>query len=192
MRFCQTHHLLEREIRVTARTLKPDEAIGHPEADDFPLQKGRERLMQAQFETGRGQAFTDQYGNFKGRLKEVVDMDFANNFRRAVFVATLNAVLAHFGEAAGTVHCRDQEPTACAMEVSRYIRARYGVVRLTQIGFQPRLVDCLQKDHEYRIVDLDPDNIGETVGTTRIEGPKATVDAVAWSELLLVTGTTLG
>jgi len=88
LRFCQIHHLLEREIRVTARTLKPDEAIGHPEADDFPLQKGRERLMQAQFETGRGQAFTDQYGDFKGRLKEVVHMELTNNYRRAVFVAT--------------------------------------------------------------------------------------------------------
>jgi hypothetical protein len=191
LRFCQVHHLLEQEIRVTARTLKPDEAIGHPESDDFPLQKGRERLMQARFETGRGQAFTDQYGDFKGRLKEVVRMDFANNYRRAVFVATLNAVLAHFGEATGTVHCRDQEPTACAEEVSRYIRARYGVVRLTQIGFQPRLVDRLQQDHEYRVVDLDPDNIGESVGAAQIEGPEATADAVAWADLLLVTGTTL-
>jgi hypothetical protein len=191
LRFCQVNHLLEQEIRVTARTLKPDEAIGHPESDDFPLQKGRERLMQARFETGRGQAFTDQYGDFKGRLKEVVRMDFANNYRRAVFVATLNAVLAHFSKATGTVHCRDQEPSACAEEVSRYIRARYGVVRLTQIGFQPRLVDHLQQDHEYRVVDLDPDNIGKFVGAVQIEGPESTVDAVAWAELLLVTGTTL-
>ena len=167
-RFCQVHHLLEREIRVTARTLKPDEAIGHPEADDFPLQKGRERLMQAaQFKAGLGQAFTDQYGDFKGRLKEVVHMDLTNNYRRAVFVTTLNAVLAHFGEATGTIHCRDQEPSACAEEVSRYIQARYGVVRVTQIGLQPRLVDRLQQDHEYRIVDLDPDNIGKSVVCSR-------------------------
>jgi hypothetical protein len=191
LRFCQVHHLLEREIRVTARTLKPDEAIGHPEADDFPLQKGRERLMQAQFVAGLGQAFTDQYGNFKGRLKEVVHMELTNNYRRAVFVATLNAVLAHFGGATGTVHCRDQEPSVCAEEVSRYIQAQYGVVRLTQIGFQPRLVDRLQQDHEYRIVDLDPDNIGKSVGAVQIEGPEATGDAVAWADLLLVTGTTL-
>jgi uncharacterized protein (DUF4213/DUF364 family) len=191
LRFCQAHHLLEQEILITARTLKPDEAIGHPESNDFPLQKGRERLMQAQFETGRGQAFTDHYGNFKGRLKDVVDMDFTNNYRRAVFVATLNAVLAHFGKVTGAVHCRDQEPTDCAEEVSRYIRARYGFVRLTQIGFQPRLVDRLQQDHEYRIVDLDPDNIGKFVGEVQIEGPEATVDAVAWADLLLVTGTTL-
>jgi hypothetical protein len=38
---------LYREIRVTARTLKPEAAMGHPEADDFPLRKGRERLMQS-------------------------------------------------------------------------------------------------------------------------------------------------
>jgi hypothetical protein len=191
LRFCQGHQLLERKIRVTARTLDPEEAIGNPESDDFPLQKGRERLMQAEFEAGRGQAFTDQYGNFEGRLKEIVHMDFANNYRRAVFVATLNAVLAHFGQATGTIHCRDQDPSNCAEEVARYIRARYGAVRLTQIGFQPRLVDRLQQDHEYRIVDLDPDNIGKSVGVVQIEGPEATADAVAWAELLLVTGTTL-
>lgn len=191
LRFCQGRQLLEREIRVTARTLKPEEAIGHPESDDFPLQKGRERLMQAEFETGRGQAFTDQYGDFKGRLKEVVHMDFTSNYRRAVFVATLNAVLAHCGQATGTIHCRDQDPSTCAEEVARYIQARHGAARLTQIGFQPRLVDRLQQDHAYRIVDLDLDNIGRSVGAVQIEGPEATADAVAWADLLLVTGTTL-
>ena len=44
--------------------------------------------MQAQFETALGQTFTDQYGDFKGRLKEVVHTDHTNTYRRAVFVAT--------------------------------------------------------------------------------------------------------
>ena len=47
-------------VKVKARTLSTEEAIGNPEADDFPLQKGKERLMQAQFGRGLGQAFTDQ------------------------------------------------------------------------------------------------------------------------------------
>ena len=55
---CVAHHLMDREIEVRAKVLTPEEAIGHPESNDFPLQKGKERLMQAEFDTGIGQAFS--------------------------------------------------------------------------------------------------------------------------------------
>ena len=45
---CEHHDLMDREVTVKARTLSTQEAIGNPEADDFPLQQGRERLMQAE------------------------------------------------------------------------------------------------------------------------------------------------
>ena len=183
--------MLHQEIRIRAKTLTPEEAIGNPEADDFPLQKGKERLMQAEFGLGKGQAFTDQYGDFTGRLSDVVEMNLDNNYRRAVFVASLNAVLNHLGEAKGTVHCRDQDPAQCAVEVTRHIREKFGPVRITQVGFQPRLLEDLHKEHDYRILDLDPDNIGARKWGVMVEGPEYTQEAVKWADLLLVTGTTL-
>ena len=51
---CKSHNLLSESVRVKARVLSSEEAIGNPEADDFPLQKGKERLMQAEFGTGTG------------------------------------------------------------------------------------------------------------------------------------------
>jgi len=102
--------ILGERVRVRARTLCIEEAIGNPEADDFPLQKGKERLMQAEFRNALGQAFSDRYGDFEGTLEEVLEMLLENNFRRAIFVATLNAVLRHRNRIDRTVHCRDQGP----------------------------------------------------------------------------------
>jgi hypothetical protein len=101
---CKSENLLGESVQVKARVLSSQEAIGNPEATDFPLQKGKERLMQARFGTGIGQAFTDRYGDFYGKLKDIIDMPLENNFRRAVFISSLNAVLRHLNKVQGTVH----------------------------------------------------------------------------------------
>jgi hypothetical protein len=188
---CRERGLLDEQITIRARALDTEEAIGHPEGDDFPLQKGRERLMQAEFQGARGQAFTDRYGDFSGRLSQVLEMDLANNYRRAIFVATLNAVLRHLGTAERTLHCRDKEPSVCAGQVSSHIQKAWGAARITQIGFQPKLIEGVQQGRKFRVVDLDPENIGTVKGAVTVEGPEATADAVDWADLLLVTGTTL-
>ena len=188
---CESHQLPSETVRVKARVLSSEEAIGNPEEDDFPLQKGRERLMQAEFGTGTGQAFTDRYGDFSGKLYDIIEMPLKNNFRRAVFVATLNAVLRHLNKVQGTIHCREKEPSLCAAELARFIKDRYGQPKITQVGFQPRMVEHLAAAFEYRILDMDPDNIGTRKFDAVVEGPEATAKAVAWADLLLVTGTTL-
>lgn len=53
------------------------------------------------------------------------------------------------------------------------------------------MVERLSAAFEYRILDLDPDNIGTTKFDAVVEGPEAAVEAAAWADLLLVTGTTL-
>ena len=187
----ETHNLHGEPVRIKARVLSIQEAIGNPEADDFPLQKGKERLMQAQFGSGTGQAFTDRYGNYEGKLEAVLSMPLTNNYRRAVFVATVNAVMRHLKLIDRTVHCRDKEPAQCAAELVGYIKERYGRVKVTQVGFQPRMVENLAQAFDYRILDLDPDNIGSRKYGVLIEGPQTAADAVDWADLLLVTGTTL-
>ena len=188
---CKYQNLLARPVRVRARVLTAEEAIGNPEADDFPLQKGRERLMQAEFSGGIGQAFTDQYGDFEGILEDVLELNLENNFRRAVFVATLNAVLRSMNQIDKTVHCRDHGPGQCAFELVSDLKARYGLVKIAQIGFQPRMVESLASEFPLRVLDLDPDNIGTLKFQVTIEGPENTEEAINWADLLLVTGTTL-
>ena len=188
---CKSHRFLSEPVKVKAKVLSSEEAIGNPESDDFPLQKGKERMMQAEFGTGIGQAFTDQYGDFTGKLHDIIEMPLENNFRRAVFVAALNAVLRHLEQIRGTIHCRDEDPTLCAAELVRFIKHRYGQLKITQVGFQPRMVEQLAESFEYRILDMDPDHIGTRKFGAQVEGPEATEEATAWADLLLVTGTTL-
>lgn len=183
--------LLDQRVLVRARALTTEEAIGNPEADDFPLQKGRERLMQADFLGSFGQAFTDQYGDFEGPLKEILEMDLKNNYRRAIFIATLNAVLRHMGLSGKTIHCRDKEPSLCAESLVENIKRRYGSIKVLQIGFQPRMVEYLAAQFPLRVVDLDPENIGASKFGVDIEGPDATDEAIKWADLLFVTGTTI-
>lgn len=90
---CHQQNLLDEKVEVRALTLTPEEAIGHPEEQDFPLQKGKERLMQAEFRGGGGQAFTDQFGDFLGSLKEVLAMPLGNNYRRAGLPHGLGPIL---------------------------------------------------------------------------------------------------
>ncbi|MBW1710562.1 MAG: hypothetical protein JRJ73_11860 [Deltaproteobacteria bacterium] len=183
--------LLNESVRIKTRPLSPEEAIGNPEADDFPLQKGRERLIQAEFRGSPGQAFTDRYGDFEGSLEEVASTASKNNFRRAVFVAALNAVLRHLGQAEKTIHCKDKGPNQCARELTSYISERFGTVKITQAGFQPRMIESLAPNFPLRVLDLDSDNIGSQKFGVTIEGPEDTKDAIRWADLLFVTGTTL-
>lgn len=182
---------LNKPVHIKARALNVEEAIGNPEAKDFPIQKGRERLMQADFNGASGQAFTDQYGNFEGTLEQILAMPLVNNYRRAIFVAALNAVMRYMKITDKTIHCRDQEPVQCSLDLKNYIEKNYGNKKILQIGFQPRMIESLSAHFPMRVIDLDPENIGSKKFQAVIEGPEATDEAIKWADLLLVTGTTL-
>ena len=119
---------------VSARTLTPQEVIGKPERNDFPLIKGKEVMLQADFNGGLGQAFTDMPGNYSGSLQEVLDLPLDNNFNRAVFISTLNAVLRYLNYISKTVHCRDKEPGECAAYLIDYVEERFGIPRIALLG----------------------------------------------------------
>jgi len=190
-KLCRENNLLGERVIVRARTLTPEEAIGNPEGDDFPLKKGKERLMEAEFRGALGQAFTDRFGDYEGTLDDIFSMPLKNNYRRALFVAALNAALRHLGLVGGTVHCRDKGPAECAAQIASFIKDRVGIAKITQIGFQPAIAGALAKTFPFRLLDLDPDNIGREKFGIIVEGPETTDVAVEWADLLLVTGTTL-
>lgn len=178
-------------IQVTATPLTPEEAIGNPENHDYPLLKGKERIMEAEFRGAIGHAFTDMYGNFSGTLVEVTTMALKNNFRRAVFVSSLNAVMRYLKKVDGTIHCKDQAPPRCGQELVSHIRKHFGHPRIAMVGFQPRMVEALSREFDIRVTDMDPDNIGQTKFGLVIGGPQETPGNVSWSDLCVVTGTTV-
>ena len=179
------------EVVIRATPLSPQEAIGNPEDRDYPLIIGVERLMQAEFRDCLGQAFTDMYGDFSGRLSDIVEMDLTNNFRRAIFISSLNAVMRYLGLVDKTVHCKDNEPRECSYELVKHIEGNYGHPRLAMVGFQPRMVEALSKEFELRVTDMDEDNIGTEKFGTIIYEPEKTQENLDWCDIALVTGTTI-
>ena len=183
--------LMEAVIEVTAAPLSVEQAIGRPEGQDFPIQKGKEKLMEACFQGAKGQAFTDTYGNYQGRLADVAALNLEDQRSRAVFVATLNAVTRFLGQTQGTIHCKDTGPKDCAQQISAYIRNRHSSPKIGMVGYQPALIAALSSTFAMRVLDLDPDNIGQVLHGALIEGGAATAAVLDWADLLLVTGTTL-
>ena len=53
------------------------------------------------------------------------------------------------------------------------------------------MVESLAARFPLRVLDMDPDNIGSKKYGATIESPDNTAEAVAWADLLVVTGTTI-
>jgi len=176
---------------VSARTLTPQEVIGKPERDDFPLLKGKEVMLQADFKGSLGQAFTDMPGNYSSSLGEILTMSLDNNFKRAIFIAALNAVLRHLNYISKTVHCKDKEPGECAAHLVDYIKERFGNPNIAFIGMQPAMVEALAVQFEIKVVDLDPDNLGQKKSGVTIEDVAHTEEILSWADLVVATGTTV-
>lgn len=182
----------EKVIIVSARPLTPDEAIGKPDRDDYPLLNGKEVMMEARFRAGVGQAFTDQPGHFEGTLGEVLQLPLNTNFRRAVFVATLNAILDNLNQVKATVHCKDKEPALCAQELPTYIEKQYGKPKIAFIGFQPALIQALHDaSFDLRVTDLNPDNIDQIRCGVRIDNAVLNTKNARWADIILSTGSVL-
>ncbi len=190
-RIVREYGLESERVQVVAKPLTPEEAIGRPEERDYPLLKGKERLMEARLKGTPGQAFTDMFGRYDGTVSDILRAELRTNFHRAVFISTLNAVMNHVGLIHKVVHCKDEEPGRCSLELLRYIGEEFGNPRIAMAGFQPRMVQILSKAFPLRVTDLDPDNIGEEKFGIPIEGPDKTRANLVWCDVLLVTGTTI-
>jgi uncharacterized protein (DUF4213/DUF364 family) len=191
LKIIEQYNLSDETVLIRAKTLTPEEAIGDPEGDDFPILKGHERLMQAEVRGCFGQAFTDMYGNFDGTLQDVLNMKLDNNFRRAIFIASLNAVMRSLGMIEGSVHCKDSGPEECGRELVKFLK-QYGRSKIALIGFQPVHARCCLEGHELKILDLDKENIGnEKYGVIVQDGSQNVDEVLKWCDLALVTGTTV-
>jgi hypothetical protein len=186
------NNLNEQNIVITCSVLTPQEAIGDPERKDFPIQKGKEKMMQACFGCSYGQAFTDMANGFNGKLKDLTTMQLKTNYERAVFISGLNAVLRDLKMADRTIHCKDDGPKKCSLELAEMIEKEYGQPKIALFGLQPAMAEVLAKEFSLRIFDLDQDNIGQEKFGTIIENGICDIGEVeAWSDLFLVTGSTI-
>ena len=183
------------EITINSRALKSEEAIGHPERDDFPLLRGKEVLLQADLQGALGQAFTADPIAYHGSIQNLLTRPDDRPGTHALLVSSLNALLNKLGQVGHTVHCIDREPEECAAHISQFILEEHGLCNIGIIGYQPAILDhCTQVFGPSRvnITDLNADVVGTIrYGVKVMDGLSDTKTLVDFAEVLLVTGTIL-
>jgi len=184
------HSLAEERVSVHARPLTPEEVIGRPVHDDYPLLKGKERMMQAVFQDAKGQAYSDHTGDFSGSLSQVINLPMDSNYHRALLVATANAVLRKLSIIEKSCHCKDNDPVMCATYLKDTLLA-FSPNKIGMIGHQPRLLEEISRHFEVRACDRDPEKIGTTASGVMVEDSGAHKDIKKWADLIFATGTTL-
>ncbi len=186
------NNLLNDRVEVKGKVLSNEEAIGNPERRDFPLLKGKEKLLEADYKGTKGQAYTDSPYSSSGILQDFLDMPMRSNFEKAAFIAVLNAVMRHLDLIEGTVHCKNEEISQCAQKLVQHLQEKYGCPKIGLIGLQPAILEYISKAFPVRVVDLDPDNVGQRKSGVIVEdATKNTTDMIEWCDLLLVTGSTV-
>jgi uncharacterized protein (DUF4213/DUF364 family) len=195
IKIAEKENLLRVGVTVLAKPLTAEEAIGNPGRRDFPIIIGKERVIEATIMGFKGHAYTDSPQEFVGTLQDVLGLELTTNQKRAIYVATLNAFLGCLNMAEKTVHCRDEEPEECALEIAELVLKRHGRVDIGLIGLNPaiaeRLVDAFGPDH-VRMTDLSADNIGKRrYGVEIWDGNERTEDLIDASDVIIFTGTTL-
>lgn len=185
------------ETPVVIRPLGVVEAIGDPAPwHDYPLLKGKEKLIEAEFRGGRGQAFTSFPAGWRGTLGEILALDLAGDRNRALFVAAANALGRSLGLVDDTIHCHDAGPGRCAKAMAEEMARRLppdGQVCL--VGYQPGFVHALAErlgPERVLVLDLDPEQIGKTeAGVAILDGKTKLDHAAAVCAFCLATGSTL-
>ncbi|MDT8304030.1 MAG: DUF364 domain-containing protein [Sedimentisphaerales bacterium] len=179
---------------VAVRPLSPHDAIGDAEAD-FVIKKGKEYVIEAEFNKAHGQAFTGIACQWNGTLEALLSLDLSDIRNRGIFVASMNAVLRSLKLATGTNHCLDEDPTNCGPEIAQQLKAKFGAKRFGLVGLQPAILKALVNHftREFvRVVDLNPDNIGSLKSGIEVwDGQTDLPCLVEWSEVGLATGSSI-
>ncbi len=187
------YHIDVKEKSVISCGLTPEEAIGITERKDYPILTGKDVMLQATYRGARGQAFTDAPADYSGTLEEILSMDIlADEHARGLFFASMNAVMRHLNLIEGMVHCRGDEPPKCSVLCLEQLLKEHVGKRIALIGCQPSLFQALSGNFPLRVLDLNPDNVGqEHFGITVEHGINDYDDVVLnWAELILCTSST--
>ncbi|MEG1500832.1 MAG: DUF364 domain-containing protein [Clostridiales bacterium] len=185
------HDLNLSEIKIRSQGLSPEEAIGITERRDYPILTGQEVMLQAECQGCFGQAFTDAPADFDGTLEEILAMDISvDPHARGLFIAAMNAVMRALGLVEHTVHCKNQEPKECAKEFAQTLKRDHPNAKIALIGYQPSIFEALAKEFPLRVLDLNPQHIGEERFGIIVEHGIQDYEEVVlnWADLILCTG----
>lgn len=180
------------KINIQTKSLSPEEAIGKTKRQDFPILNGKEIMIEADYKGHKGQAFTSYPCNFKGSLKDIINLDLNDDYNKGIFISTLNAVLSYLELVSGNIHCKNDEPEKCGKAFREFLEENYLNKNIALIGFQPAILENIKDVVNLRVLDLDSKNVNtEKYGILIEDGIEKYQDVVDWADLILCTGSTV-
>lgn len=161
-------------------------------SNEYALMRGKEFLVDCRVDHYHGEAFTDSPKPFKGKVIEVARMALGECGDRAIFFATLNAVLRAIGEIDRPIHCRKIDAERCGHHLAEYILNRFGRVKVAHIGFQPGHVKASKAvfDEVY-VTDLNPENVGKVKFGIEILDGSMNEDVIRKVDVACITGSAI-
>jgi hypothetical protein len=156
---------------------------------------GKERVIEADLLGTKAHVFTDAPREFEGVLGNLLATTPSSSGDRALLVAALNAALKRLDLITGVLHCRGEEPEACASEIAGIVRAYWGNASVGLVGLNPALLESLVArfgSQNVRAIDLNRGNVGTTRWGVEIgDGMTDTEKLVRFSDIVLIAGTTV-
>jgi vacuolar-type H+-ATPase subunit E/Vma4 len=150
----------------------------------------KEILIEADFKGNKGQAFTEEGLEIQGKIDDILNIDLNTSKNRALFIASINAVLRYLNLLQGTVHCNVEEAKRCAQKMADSFSRRYGMfLTIGMVGFQPFIAEALiKKIGKENIRICDKNNANKNFYDVLIEDEKNMKNIVAGSFLTLAKG----
>ena len=155
---------IDFDTQVKIKVLSPQEAVGEDSSDQLAINRGPERVIEAEINGEKGQAFTDVPVDWQGKLNDIFSFNLDIIRHRAHFAATLNAACKLLGVCDGVIHCRDEDPEKCGEKMADKIEKDFYKPVIAMFGLQPFIAKALVKrfgKDNILIGDLNPANIGQ-------------------------------
>ncbi len=189
------NNLINDSINIFMRPLSPEEVVGLPKRNDYPLLNGKEVMIEANFCSSKGQAFTDEPSDFSGTIKDILNLNLNTNRERALFVSSINAIMKNLNLITATIHCKNSELEECSKELTEFLYSKFGNITISLVGLQPGFAsDIIERfgKNNITILDLNPKNIGKKFKGVEIkDSKKFCKDSISKTYLTLATGSTI-
>jgi hypothetical protein len=125
-------------------------------------------------------------------MGDILALNLDTNARRAIFVSSLNAILAKLAWIPQAVHCKNDDLMCCADHFVHFVEALpLKTDHVLLVGLQPRLLERLKALKQVRVCDLNPDHIGTIRSGVSIDGPEHFSDNARWAGAIFATGSAI-
>lgn len=196
-------HKEEVKCRIIARGYAddPPSSISNPKnvinhnfrlpSEEYALVNGKEVLVRCKVDGYYGDAFTDSPKTYDGEAGQIYEFVSGDRGDKAIFFASLNALLSQLGMIERPVHCKEGDPVKCGRELSEFIVDRFGKTRVANIGYQPGHLEACSNLFEGYATDLNPENIGEKKFGREILDGKKNEEVIKKVDVAVITGSAL-